>query len=372
MSTSVTTNVPERDSLARAPGKIILSGEHSVVYGAPALAVAVEHHTEVWFTPMHRAAGLRTAFENLSAGATYPLDMLRSFKTGLDRRFDAFVRGDLPVREVLQRPDDLAVYTMASLHQFLPMPGVTSTRRLPTPGKLSSRSDLPLGAGMGSSASVIAATSVLYEALMALPQTPEERFERVRFCERLQHGRGSAIDAAAVVYGGLIRVDDGELSHPKLAESHGLADGQGWYWVLHGIPASPTGECVAAVREGFGSDKALWDAFAATTQALQDSLDGDTDPTDAIRKNHSLLNKIGVVPEDAARFIEAVEAAGGAAKVSGAGAVRGDKAGVILVHMDDPQAMETLMASYPDRRWERLRLSGSGAHLRRRANEPAA
>ena len=158
---------------ARAPGKLILSGEHSVVYGAPALAVAVERFTEIWFTPLDQTGGLRTAFESLSPSAFYPFDVLKGFAEGLDRRFDEFMRGELPVQKILQRPDDLAIYTLTSLLPVLPVPGGSKRLPLPlpVPGQLSSRSDMPLGAGRGSSAAVVAATVVLYEHLLGRPQS---------------------------------------------------------------------------------------------------------------------------------------------------------------------------------------------------------
>ncbi|MEL6952398.1 MAG: GHMP kinase [Pseudomonadota bacterium] len=358
-------HMPADATGARAPGKLILSGEHSVVYGAPALAVAVERFTEIWFTPLDQTGGLRTAFESLSPSAFYPFDVLKGFAEGLDRRFDEFMRGELPVQKILQRPDDLAIYTLTSLLPVLPVPGGSKRLPLPlpVPGQLSSRSDMPLGAGMGSSAAVVAATVVLYEHLLGRPQSVAERFAKVRFCERLQHGKGSAIDASAVVYGGLNRVEGDAVQSLDLPLEHSLSQGQGWYWVLQGTPVSKTGECVARVREAHGQDKALWAEFEAVTRALESVLAKDGDPTELLRSNHRLLMRIGVVPQPAQRFAAAVESLGGAAKISGAGAVRGEAAGVTLVYLPEADAMARLMEDYPDRRWEGLRVSRRGAHL---------
>ncbi|MEP5761215.1 MAG: hypothetical protein ABJ327_18235 [Litoreibacter sp.] len=362
MTTSVSTpTAQDKICRAHAPGKIILSGEHSVVYGAPALCVAVAQYTEVWFEPVHRSKGLRTAFDQISQGQFYPLDLIKGFAKELDYRFDQFSNGKLPVQKILQRPDDLIIYTMASLLQNLPFPGTTSSHKLPMPGLLRSRSELPLGSWMGSSAAAIAATFMLYEQLLNHSQTLSERFDRVRFCERLQHGSGGVIDAAAVVYGGVNRADSGSVSKPSLPETHDLWHGRGWYWVLHGIPQSSTGECVASVRQSFSHDQALWQAFRECTEAFQTQLEASMDPSEAIKENHRLLQRIGVVPAAAARFIDAVEQDGGAAKICGAGSIRGDYGGIILVKIPSYEVMDNLMKKYPDRRWKRLQIASTGA-----------
>ncbi len=367
MTTNVTTKplaTSEQGQIfGRAPGKIILSGEHSVVYGAPAIVLAAQQYTDVWFTPMHKTGGLRTAFGSLSQGQLYPLDLLKSFKDRLDRRFDQFLQGELPVQKILKRPDDLAIYTLSSLVHYLPLPGVSHNRRLPVPGQISSRSSLPLGAGMGSSAAVIAATLVLYEHLLNIPNSDNERFQQVRTCERLQHGKGSAVDAAAVVFGGINRIEGDQLSQPKIAADHSLLTGENWYWVLHGTPISSTGECVAKVRERAGHDQPLWDAFSACTEQLSADLQASRNPHHALRENQRLLETIGVVTGAAKRLVRAIESVGGAAKISGAGAVRGEASGIILVHLPDADAILKLKQQYPELNWEPLKVAMQGASL---------
>jgi len=352
---------PVDHNFGRAPGKVILSGEHSVVYGAPALVVAIASYTKVWFEPMHLGEGLQTAFNSLSQGQLYPLDLIKTFKQRLDARFEQFLRGDLPVQSILQRPDDLAVYTMSALLQMLPIPGGLPQSRLPVPGRLHSNSALPLGAGMGSSAAIIGATIALYEHLLGHQQSTPERFEQVRFCERLQHGKGSSVDAAAITYGGLNRVQDGQVSVPAAAAMQKLVYDHGWYWALSGIPVTSTGECVSAVRQKFALDQALWQSFAACTEALQTALEQGTSPRSAIRENHRLLRHLAVVPATPAAFVAAIEASGGAAKISGAGAVRGDKAGVILIYHPDPDALLAVLARYPHYACEPLKIATRGA-----------
>lgn len=342
---------------AKAPGKIILSGEHAVVYGAPALVVAVSKYTTVRFHPIHRSQSIRTAFKGLPYGRAYPLKALEKIKHKLDTRFEQFSRGELSVNNILRRPDDLAIYALATFFQRLPIPGKTSNRHLPMPGHLSSESQLPLGAGMGSSASAIAATIVLYEHLLERPLTLEQRFERIRFCERLQHGKGSSLDAAAVTYGGLITLQNGQVTPLSTPLD------ENWYWLLHGIPASSTGECVAQVRRLHGHDNALWQQFSACTKNLENALHHQQSPLSILRENHRLLKHIGITSPSANKLIQHIEAQGGGAKVSGAGTIDGEKNGIILAYHPDPQAIPTLMSQYPDLSWGKLNIAPHGASL---------
>ena len=299
----------------------------------------------------------------------FTLKVLEQFKSKLDRKFDQFIRGDLEVHKILTRPDDLAVYTLASLLQDAAnencseITGIGALGHLPIPGQLGSRSDLPIGAGMGSSAAVVAATTVLFEKLLDRPKTLEGRANRVRFCERLKHGKAGLIDAAAVVHGGLIKVRDGYVDIPKVAEDHGLLEGDGWYWVLHGRPVSGTGDCVTAVRAAHGHDTALWDEFSACTLAFEEALTAATSAKEAISANQRLLERIGIVPELAQGFIEDLEATGAAAKICGAGSIEGDFGGAMLVHKEDDDAMQTFMAHHQDFAWAPLKMAKRGAAL---------
>ncbi len=340
-----------------------------MLYGAPALAMAVAHYTEVWFKPVNPSEGLRTVFSGLSSGEMYPLRLLAQFKSSLDRRFDQFLRGEIDVLNIMKQPDDLAVYALATLLQDSPggsgaaIPAIGAVKRSIAPGQLGSRSSLPIGAGLGSSAAIVAATTVLFESILERPKTLEERYERVRFCERLKHGRAGPIDAAAVVRGGLVRAKDGGIEAPDIPDDHGLLEGSGWYWVLHGKPESSTGECVSTVRANHRRDVGLWEDFAACTDAFIAAMETGESGESAIRQNQRLLEHIGVVPEPAQDFVRQVEALGGAAKICGAGSVSGNFAGVLLVHLDDHAAMSSLMAKHSQLSWSKLRMSRTGASI---------
>lgn len=340
---------------ACAPGKIILSGEHSVVFGAPAVAVAVNLHTRVHFKPITESNTINTLFSGISSGFQYPLSALGSLKDKLDSRFDAFLKGKLPIQQVLNQPDDLLMYTLSSLAHHLPLPGrASSTSYLPMPGRLQSESDLPLGAGMGSSAASIAATLVLFEHLLEKPLDIDKRFEMVRFCERLQHGKGSAIDAAAVTYGGLNLVQGEQTRRIETSL------GPGWYWAYRGKPEVSTGECVQYVRERFGSDTSLWNDFTAVTNELVSEIAAHHKVVELVRENHRLLQNIGVTTQHTSAVVEKVESLGGAAKVSGAGAHRGENGGLILIYLPD-EPINSVIKEFPELKWGAIEEDKQGA-----------
>jgi len=294
---------------AIAPGKVILSGEHAVVYGAPALAVAARRHIHARFTadsqPEVRLSGSLL-------DTRYTLPSLQALVTELDRRFEQFLSGELPVNRLLDEPAQLIAYALGR-------------GGLATGGELELVSDLPAGAGMGSSAAAIAATLLVTEALSGHRVEQQQRFELVRYCERLQHGRGSSIDAAAVTWGGLVRVEGDQIM------SLNSELGDGWYQVDTGIPTVSTGECVQQVREQH-ADSAIWAEFADVTGQLEQALGDACQVHAALRQNHRLLQQIGVVPPPVARFVAAAEALGASAKISGAGAIAGDAGGQVLLY----------------------------------------
>lgn len=340
---------------ACAPGKLIISGEHAVVYGAQALAVALARYTRVSFKPLSQSRTINTLFAGISSGVQYPLTTLTGLKQKLDQRFEAFLQGQLPVQRILNQPDDLLMYTLSALIQHLPLPGRAQAHSyLPMPGRLTSESDLPPGAGMGSSAAAIAATLVLFEQVLEKPLTVQQRFELVRFCERLQHGRGSAIDAATVTYGGINHL------HNQQIHSLDISLDPHWYWVFTGRPTVSTGECVQQVRRYHQQDSQLWQQFDQVCAELITAIGRGRGMVELLRENHRLLCHIGVVPEPVQQFIARIEAAGGAAKISGAGAHQGATGGLVLVYLPNTP-LAPLLSGYPAYQWDQIKEDTQGA-----------
>lgn len=300
---------------ASAPGKVILTGEHAVVHGGAALAVAIQRHIRAVFIPDH-SSELR--WKDPFSGQIQHIteSVLRERSALLDARYRAWQQGELSVQAILPTPADLLIYTLSQALPQGPLSG----------GDLTWRSDLPVGAGMGSSAAFIA---VILKLFSSAPLSHHELLRQVQFCERLQHGKGSFIDAASVSLGGTVRVQG---THIEPLQASGVNPDS--YWIFTGTPLSTTGECVEQVRQQF-TGSSIWQAFADIEhQWLSASV---LQRAELIRQNHRLLCQLGVVPEATRRLVAQIEALGGAAKVSGAGSIRGDAAGLLLVWLPEHQ-----------------------------------
>lgn len=329
---------------ACAPGKIILSGEHAVVYGAPALALAVDRHMRIHYRPDRLP---RLSWHAQERTHVLGLDKLASLRRRLDNHFERYLRGELPITRILRKPAELAFYAVD-------MARVLSGLEIRPQGSLHIDSDIPIGAGMGSSAALIAALLTLFGRF----DSRDQLIRQVRHCERLQHGRGSLIDAAAVCTGGLVRVQGDQVQSLTLPQ-HGL--GEGFFWLFTGTPASSTGACVDQVRRNF-ADAPIWAEFAATTAAFEAALLAGDSLIEPIRQNHRLLTRIGVVPAPLQRLAEQVEQCGGAAKICGAGAVSGDQGGLMLLLLPAGMTPDRLPLQ-PDWHWGALKEDREGVRI---------
>ncbi len=315
-----------------APGKLILSGEHAVVYGKPALAMAVNRYAMATVT---REVLPRILFElsDLAHRGHLSFSAVRHLKDRIKRKYQRFIRGEFSIRDVLHKPFELAHFALSVFIESLNL-------SLPHGVKIHVQSDIPMGCGMGSSAATILSVMHAISHHLHLSLSSEKLFQLALEAEKMQHGFSSGLDLRVSLYGGCLLMQEQKIIERPIPPFS-------LYLINTGMPQTTTGECVESVAEHFKSNQ-LSDEFANITLAMDEALrqQSTVKMQAAIRDNHQLLIKIGVVPDKVQQFIQQIVSNGGAAKICGAGAIAGDQAGAVLVMHDDAICINQLAKNF--------------------------
>lgn len=305
---------------AVSPGKLILSGEHSVVYGKPAVAMAIDR--SVTATIEDTSDG-QIAFEmpGISERESFTMMALHDFKRRAQNNYRLFLEGRLGIRDVLHKPVDLFKFGFITLLDGL-------HRKMDSGIVIKLKSSIPVGSGMGSSAAAVLSELRALGHYLRVDFRPDWYYEFSLESEKLQHGHPSGVDSYISLYGGCAAFQNGAARSVPLPRMK-------MYLVETGVPEATTGECVVQVKEQFQHDL-IWNDFEAVTGEVEKAVRENNSALmrSLIRENHRLLCRIGVVPQKVQQFVADVETAGGAAKICGAGSIRGENGGVVLVLAD--------------------------------------
>ena len=154
-------------TVASAPGKIILFGEHAVVYGRPAIAAPVTQVRATAQVSPNPEAGVRLLAPDLG----------RDYLLATAQTDDPFAR---------------AVRVVAQAAKLDPLPDI----------RVSIHSTIPIASGLGSGAAMAAAVIRALACYLDLPHlaTDDQVSDLTYQVERLLHGTPSGIDNTVVAY----------------------------------------------------------------------------------------------------------------------------------------------------------------------------
>jgi len=307
---------------AIAPGKLILSGEHAVVFGRPALAMAIDRSAQSIITA---SPGDMVSINlvDLHSSESFTLRALRDMQQRVLRNYRLFLNGELGIREVIYKPIELFEYAFINILDGLHL-------KLTEGISIQTKSDIPIGCGLGSSAATVLSAARAVGHYFRVDFRPDWYYRYSIEAEKLQHGYPSGVDSYISVHGGCALFREGKAHSVPLPRFN-------LYLINTGTPEATTGECVVSVRDRFETD-IIWNDFEGVTVGLEDALRKNDmeEIRRLIRENNKLLKSIGVVPEKVQRFISSIETVGGAAKICGAGSIRGHNGGMVLVVDDQP------------------------------------
>ncbi|AHG04188.1 mevalonate kinase [Halobacterium sp. DL1] len=305
-----------------APGKVYLFGEHAVVYGEPAVPCAIERRATVTVSERDDDR-LRVSADALSLdGFTV------EYSDSDDEAPDVNVPTPLVeaatgyVDEAVSQARDAA----DSQHAGFDVEIV---------------SEIPLGAGLGSSAAVAVAGIDAATRELGVELDAREVAERAYQVEyEVQEGQASRADTFCSAMGGAVRVEGDDCT---TLEAPDLPFVVGYDGTSH-----DTGELVAGVRSlreefGFAADtvEAIGDLVREGERALAD---GDVETLGRLMDvNHGLLSALGVSARSLENMVWAARESGAlGAKLTGAGG------GGSVVALDPEDGSETALSLTPD------------------------
>ncbi|XP_065054318.1 mevalonate kinase-like [Rhopilema esculentum] len=215
-----------------APGKVILHGEHAVVYGKEAIACSIEKRVTCLLevSDSSNLITIRATSDNKTNEKSFELSAFLKWQAFVDdvskpRSFDEEQLKDL--QKLIGAEDDASVeaklylvcmfYYLAICSKFLKGSGNGLVINI--------SSELPLGAGLGSSASVCVSLSCAFLALCCVISTDSHQQKDISQSdlqlvnswafegEKILHGTPSGIDNSVVTFGGLVSFKKGVITN---------------------------------------------------------------------------------------------------------------------------------------------------------------
>ncbi|HKZ34706.1 MAG TPA: mevalonate kinase [Patescibacteria group bacterium] len=323
---------------ASAPAKIILAGEHAVVYLRPALLSACDTRATVTITSSPDKK-IHTRIPALHLATSYTVDEILLHTKKQRSNWEKFQENrDVALLKKGKEKKDHLIQTAigeAILAYDLPK----------EPFDLTLTSEIPIGANMGSSAAVAASVITALFAWHGLPFS-KDRINSVTYeVEKRQHGSPSGGDNSIVVFGGTIWFRKETETLKIIQPLPFLTTLPDLYLIDTGTPSQTTGEMVAMVKESYLANPSVLEKIFTEmenhTKKLFTSLDHkDTSKiADIWKAYHRCLVALQVVPTPIQELITALENIGASAKIQGAGARYGSSAGQILVYTQDTKKL---------------------------------
>lgn len=289
-----------------APCKIHLLGEHAVVYGKPALLAAVD---------------LRVTVTLREAKGIYSSPSVQNDK--LKKIIEPIIKNELKIKNF-------------------------------PPYNLEISSQIPIGAGLGSSGAV---SSAYIAALLSFLKVKWDLnlINKLAYeAEKVFHGNPSGADPATVIFGGLIwfrkESSDLKIIH-QLPFSIPNKLSKNFVIINTGTPKQTTKDMVVFVKNLYDKKPKIVQQFLEIQEKLVKELlpvikeGNEKEFIRIIKEGEKNLESIGVASKFSQDIIREIEKVGGAAKICGAGASDGPT-GVLLCYHSNPQVIKDIAKGF--------------------------
>lgn len=284
-------------SRASAPAKIILFGEHFVVYNRPAVVMAIERRAYVTAKPRADNRIVVKSKEMEASGAFTPSGEYQPIEGGLE-----FEPKFKPIYIITKRILSLSGEETLGL-------------------EIEVNSSIPIAAGLGSSAAVAVASASAISSLLEMRLSRNEIFRLAFEAERFVHVNPSGIDPAVSTYGGILlyRRDDEGIRRLDVEAEIPIIVGDTGVKRVTGEMVSRVGDLLMRYPTVV---ERIMDAGENIVKLGVEALKGGDMKTlgELMNINHALLCALGISSDAIERLISAARRAGAlGAKLTGAG-----------------------------------------------------
>jgi mevalonate kinase len=312
--------------ISKAAAKLILAGEHGVLYGVSAITTSI-----YWYTTCHWQESNTPCLSLNGHTYHYTQQSLAAHWQSLCARQALWQTQ--PDTQILQAEADLALLVLAWWQRHYPLAALTCQID----------SEIPIGSGLGSSASVIIALLRGLANWHGIALSSADYQQMATELEGFAHGKSSGLDVKAIL-ADTCTYWQAQGSEQALPEARLTG-----YLVNTGQPQSSTSACVRHVRQHHAQDHSLWQAMQQAVDALSLALATQTNGAlSAVHQLQRCLTQLGIVPKQVQAFTAEVESRGGAGKLCGAGSIAGDGGGFywLLTHEDPRDLCEAFQYPY--------------------------
>lgn len=280
------------------PSKVHLLGEHSVVYGKPALLAAIDKRILATITS--------SKIKHIQGAGKYIREIGELLKI-----LEEEVKKKTKIKKI-------------------------------KPYSMKINSQVPVGSGLGSSAALSAGLTAALLSFLKVPWDKKTVFDVAYVGEKFFHGNPSGGDLATVIEGGFLWFRK-ELEFLKTFSPLPFEPRKNigkFILINSGKPEESTREMVEKVAKlrisSFQKVQSLFNSQEELTKQMVIALrDGDENSLiECIKLSEKNLEELGVVGKKAQSIIVEIERLGGSAKISGAGGVK-NGSGMLLAYCKD-------------------------------------
>ncbi|KAJ4306411.1 Mevalonate kinase [Collariella sp. IMI 366227] len=345
--------------MVSAPGKVIVFGEHAVVHGKAAIAAAISLRSYLLVTTLSKSKRTLTlTFPDIDFDHSWNIDALpwAVFQQPSKKKYYYSLVTDLDLElvEAIQpfladvspnKPSEIRKVHQNSAGSFLYMFLSLGSQSFPG-SQYTLRSTIPIGAGLGSSATIaVCLSAALLMQLRALsgphPDQPHEearvQLERINrwayVYEMFIHGNPSGVDNTVSTQGKAVVFQRTDYSKPPMVEPIWNFPELPLLLVDTRVPKSTAAEVAKVARLKDAHPKLIGtildgiDKVTRTSSAILGEEGFDTQEEESLRRvgemmtiNHGLLVSLGVSHPRLERVRELVDYEGiGWTKLTGAG-----------------------------------------------------